>query len=265
MTNRLEASDQSRDRSASDTRCNYWDTAQYYQSELRRRALGELPEMESAKAIARHVAAIFEPGDGILDAGCGTGHYWLSLRKLLTTDFAYTGVDLTAQHVLDAQRIFSDRPDVFFRTGDIRALPFGDKQFAITICANTIPHIPHAAEALRELVRVTRKHLFIRMLVGNENVITKKAYSDMMDGNGEPMEFAFVNIYTEKFVLAATGVPERRVAFLEDEFDPRQIDKHFDRHHEAAGVNRATRVIDGLQLKGYLLLPWRLVHARLRP
>ena len=248
-----------------ETNWQYWKEAKYYQQELRQRALGELPEMESAKCVSEHVAEVFQPGDSVLDAGCGAGHYLLSLRKCLRGDFAYTGVDITPQHVADAQTIFSEWPNVSFQAGDIRRLPFKDKEFAITICANTIPHMPQAAMALRELARVTRNHLFVRMLVGNEILITKKAYSDTLDEQGEPVEFAYVNIYTEKFVIESSGAPARNVTFLADRFDPARIERHYERHRHAAGDNRATRVVEGLQFKGCLLLPWKIARLDLRP
>ncbi|SRR6266480_757653 len=241
----------------------YWNNAEYYQRELQRRAVGELPEMESAKCISRQVGDVFEPGDNILDAGCGAGHYLLSLRRILKGKFDYKGVDITAQHVSAAQSAFAECSNVSFQTGDIRELPFNDKEFAVTICANTIPHMPQAARGLRELVRVTRKHLFVRMLVGNEIIITKKAYSDVLDEQGEPLEFAFVNIYTEKFVIESTGVTRKSVAFLTDDYDPKQIENHFEQHRQVSGISRATRVLDGLQVKGYLLLPWKVVHVKL--
>jgi SAM-dependent methyltransferase len=241
----------------------YWDNAEYYQQELRQRALGQLPEMESAKCIARQVAAVFEAGDNILDAGCGAGHYLLSLKRVLAGDFDYKGVDVTAQHVSAAQSAFAGQSNISFQIGDVRELPFKDKEFSVTICANTIPHMPQAATALRELVRVTRKHLLVRMLVGNEILITKKAYSDRLDDQGEPIEFAYVNIYTGKFIIDSIGMPAEKVEFLTDDYDPAQIERHYERHRLEGGPSRTTRVLDGLQVKGYLLLPWKIVHVRL--
>jgi SAM-dependent methyltransferase len=243
---------------------NYWKGAKYYQEELRRRALGELPEMESAKCVAEYVAAVFQPGDNLLDAGCGAGHYLLSLRKALRGDFAYTGIDLTAQHIADARAVFAGWPKVSFEVGDVRRLPFPDRAFALTVCANTLPHIPQAAAALRELARVTRRYLFVRTLIGNEILITKKAYSNQLDDQGEPVEFGYVNIYTAEFIVQASGVPAGKAAFLPDKYDAAALGRHYERHRQAAGDHRATRVVDGLQFKGYLLLPWKIARLDLR-
>lgn len=243
----------------------YWEKSGYYQEELRRRALGDLPEMESAKQISRLVANVFEPGDRILDAGCGTGHYLNSLTPLLGGPFEYTGLDITPQHIAAAREIYDHRANVDFQVGDVRRLSFADKSFEISICANTIPHIPQASLALRELMRVTSKALFVRMLVGNETLITKKAYGKELDDRGEPVSFGYVNIYTEEFILGALETSGESVDFIQDEYDPGEIKVHHERHSQEAGVQRATRIVNGCQFKNYLLLPWKVVQVMIVP
>ena len=238
----------------------YWKERSYYQRELRDRALGLLPEMESAKQIARLVGGQYRDGDRILDAGCGTGHYILSLQKHLGKNFAYTGVDLTQQHISDARRIFSDYPHYTFLEGDVRSLPFAAGEFDITICCNTIPHVPRAAQALRELARVTRKMLLVRMLVGDQVLITKTAFTTTTGEDGEPSEFAYNNIYTRDFVAGAIGGRIEDLEFLPPHYDEASIRAHFERHSKDAGASWTTRIIDGCQVKGYLILPWMIVR-----
>jgi SAM-dependent methyltransferase len=240
----------------------YWKDAPYYQDELRHRAEGKSPEMQSARQLSRLVASASRPDDNILDAGCGSGHYLNSLRRVIRHPFSYLGLDITPQHITAARQVFREQPNVQFLQGDVRTLPFPDSYFGITVCANTIPHIPQAARALRELVRVTSRTLLVRMLIGNEVVITKKALSDEMDAAGEPMEFSYVNIYTEQFVRSALGNSGASISFLDDEFDPEEMDLHFRRHVPDAGIQRATRIIDGFQAKNYLLLPWKVLKVQ---
>lgn len=237
----------------------YWKEQTYYQKELRDRALGLAPEMESAKHIAHLVAENYHEGDVILDAGCGAGHYIRSLQKHLGTDFSYTGVDITAPHIADARQIFAAFPQYEFLEADVRELPFPDGEFAVTICCNTVPHVPNAAQALRELARVTKRLLLVRMLVGSETVITKKALTSEMDDKGEPCEYAYTNIYSEDFVWDAFGEPREKVEFLLPQYNEDSIRAHYARHSKDAGALSTTRMIDGSEAKGYLILPWRVV------
>src|SRR2546425_11723761 len=58
-----------------DDRWRVWDQRPEYGDLLRRRATGELPEMESAVAAADQVAKLLRSGGHILDVGAGAGHY----------------------------------------------------------------------------------------------------------------------------------------------------------------------------------------------
>jgi cyclopropane fatty-acyl-phospholipid synthase-like methyltransferase len=72
---------------------------------LYRRAVGELPEMESSKAIAKRVARELIHGDKLLDVGCGAGHYLKSLRNIVPYLFKYVGVDASADYLVDGMQV----------------------------------------------------------------------------------------------------------------------------------------------------------------
>ena len=141
---------------------NYWTERSYYQKELRERALGNKREMEAAKQISQVIFDKAISSNSILDAGCGAGHFILSLEKKLKHKFKYLGIDITEQHILDAINIFGNNRNYQFRLGDIRAISVEDKSFEISICSNTIPHIPNIGKAINELIRVTKNEIFIR-------------------------------------------------------------------------------------------------------
>lgn len=241
---------------------NYWTERSYYHRELKDRAKGLKREMEAAKQISQLIFDKAKSYSSILDVGCGTGHFILSLEKRLKKEFRYLGVDITEQHITDGRDIFKENPNYQFQLGDIRALAVEDKSYEVSICSNTIPHIPNVDKAISELIRVTRNDVFIRMLIGDEVLIAKKALSDVFDENGEPESFMYVNIYDEKYLNKIIG--EKGVlSIYEDEFDADVIMKHFEEHKNIAGNSIATRIVDGEQFKGYLMLPWKLVHIKL--
>jgi SAM-dependent methyltransferase len=241
---------------------NYWTERSYYHAELRDRAKGIKSEMEAAKQISQLVFQKAKSYNSILDAGCGTGHFILSLEKKIKSDFKYLGVDITEQHISDAIEIFEKNKNYQFQLGDIRNLAIEDKSYEVSICSNTIPHIPQIGKAINELIRVTKNDIFIRMLIGDEVLITKKALSNDFDENGEPESFMYVNIYDENYLNNIIG-DKGQLFIYDDEFDAAAIMKHFDEHKNAAGKNVATRIVEGNQFKGYLMLPWKIVHIKL--
>jgi ubiquinone/menaquinone biosynthesis C-methylase UbiE len=242
---------------------NYWTDRSYYHHELKERAKGLKQEMEAAKQIAQIVSEKASNTDSILDAGCGTGHFILSLEKKINKPFKYTGLDITQQHIVDATEIFKSNKNYNFFQGDIRNLPFENNQFEVAICSNTIPHIPNVDVAIKELIRVTKKDIFIRMLISDEVLITKKALSNEFDQNGEPVSFMYVNIYDINFLQNVIG-NNGELFIYDDNFDADLIMKHYEEHKQKAGNNIATRILDGKQFKGNLMLPWKIVHIKLK-
>ena len=241
---------------------NYWTDRSYYHKELKERAEGLKEEMEAAKHISELIEKKASSYNQVLDVGCGTGHFILSLEKRLQKPFSYHGVDITAQHIIDANQIFSEKEEYSFEQGDIRDLKIKENSFDVSICSNTIPHIPNIDTAINELIRVTKNDVFIRMLVGNETLISKKALSDDFDDKGEPTSFMYVNIYKEEYIkkmFDSKGI----ITIYDDVFDKEKIMEHYNRHRSIAGHNIATKIIDDKQFKGYLMLPWKVVHIKL--
>src|SRR5262249_26062830 len=108
---------------------------------LYRRAVGELPEMESSKAAAKRVARKMAQGDTLLDVGCGPGHYLKSLRNVIPHPFKYVGVDASSDYLALARQAFVNDAMTTFEHGDIFSLPFQDAEFDIAMCNNVLLHL----------------------------------------------------------------------------------------------------------------------------
>jgi ubiquinone/menaquinone biosynthesis C-methylase UbiE len=94
-----------------------------YADILYRRTRGELPEIESSKAVARRIKAIWASGDTIRDVGCGAGHYLVSLRRELGARLDYCGVDHLRHHIELARKAFENAPYARFELADLYKLP----------------------------------------------------------------------------------------------------------------------------------------------
>src|SRR5574338_1053183 len=92
-----------------------------------------------------------EQSNRILEAGCGTGAITRGLHHL-TTATVY-GLDFNFAH-LQAARHYD--PSTHFCDGDARRLPFPDAAFDAVVCHFFLLWVPNPADALREMIRVTR-------------------------------------------------------------------------------------------------------------
>ncbi|EPS41314.1 hypothetical protein H072_4806 [Dactylellina haptotyla CBS 200.50] len=94
----------------------------------------------------------------LLDVGCGSGTISVSFAKLLP-DGQVTGVDLNPT-ILPRARAVADMAgvgNVEFQNASIFKLPFADETFDITFCHQVLVHIGEPWDALREMLRVTKR------------------------------------------------------------------------------------------------------------
>lgn len=80
---------------------------------------------ESHRTVLRQVV---RDGYSVLDAGCG---YGALLEIMPDVDFSYVGLDLSRSLLKKAVERY---PGNTFVQGDLRRLPFGDRQFRVAVC-----------------------------------------------------------------------------------------------------------------------------------
>jgi len=100
-----------------------------------KRANGDLPEKESSKSLARLIKRkkLFSKTDNYLDIGCATGHYLVSLRKIINKRIKYTGIDISKEYLLWGNEIFGHSELSNFIHCDSLNLPFKKKSFDYTL------------------------------------------------------------------------------------------------------------------------------------
>ena len=123
-----------------------------------KRAKGILPPMHCTANLVNMLNPIFRDGMTILDVGCGVGHYKTALDELGEVD--YIGIDKDPYMVREGQKLVRE---IWY--GNAEDLIFKDKLFDIVICYNLLLHLEFWPKAFEELMRVTKKWLFIRTLV----------------------------------------------------------------------------------------------------
>lgn len=106
---------------------------------------------------SRHTIALLspQPGELILDAGCGTGR---NFSKLARAGSSTIGIDFSYGMLTVARRNLADNPDAFpLLLADLdRSLPFQTGSFDVVLCALIGEHLSGLQNVLREFHRVLK-------------------------------------------------------------------------------------------------------------
>ncbi len=92
----------------------------------------------------------------VLEVGCGGGHHSVNLAK---RGFKVTSIDLSWNGLRSAKKLTEhEGKDIQFLCGDIKRLPFVDKEFDICFCSLILHHFTAQDNIVKELSRVTKKY-----------------------------------------------------------------------------------------------------------
>lgn len=252
-----------------DFRWQTWKDDNRYGELLNRRAKGVLPEMESAKSTGKRLVSLVREGDHLADVGCGCGHYLPTFRRLILAAFTYTGVDATPGYLELARETFAGVPGVSFKLADVTGMPFADESFDVVVSANMLLHLPGIAKALSELVRISRRTVLIRTLVGERSFVVKEVKpgpdgnpGDEFERDGLPRKYSYFNIYSRAYVehLLSLLPTVKSVSITpDDEFDSENLNA--DNTMDSLDSLR-TRSRGGVQVLGDIILPWAFIEIR---
>ena len=98
-----------------------------------------------------------QPGDTVLDLGCGTGDDVQELARVIGPSGRVVGVDRSETVIAAARdRLLGIDLPVEFQVADAYALPFPDGIFDACRADRVFHHLEHPRQAFVELLRVTR-------------------------------------------------------------------------------------------------------------
>ena len=121
---------------------------------------------QAAEILSRHV----EPGETLLDAGCGGGYYWWSLADR-GIDVEYHGLDYTPEMVALAREELAPRAGMDPQRFSLGAIEQLDERFDTVLCFNVLTNCPHYAQPLERLLRSARRRLLLRESLGGELIV----------------------------------------------------------------------------------------------
>jgi ubiquinone/menaquinone biosynthesis C-methylase UbiE len=100
------------------------------------------------------------PSLKLLDVGAGSGTISATLARAIQPDGQVTALDIKPDILPRARAVAQTAgvdANVEFHVGDVLAgLPFEDATFDVTHCHQVLVHLPRPADAIREMLRVTK-------------------------------------------------------------------------------------------------------------
>jgi SAM-dependent methyltransferase len=99
-----------------------------------------------------------EPGERVLDVGCGAGTDSLVAAQMVAPDGRITGIDMTPQMLAKARRAAEEMglDNVEFVEAEAEQLPFPDESFDVIVSNGVIDLIPDKDAVFSEFLRVLR-------------------------------------------------------------------------------------------------------------
>ncbi len=235
------------------------------------RAIGQIPEMESSKALAKLLSATYKSGESILDVGCSSGHYLLSIKRALgSEEVNYTGVEYHDLFIQKARQAWELDKSATFRQGSIFDIPAEDNEFDITFSSNLLMHLPTIVKPLQELVRVTKRQIIIRTYIGKKSFKIQEVKNASFwpgstvtaghefDDEGNPKFFEYENIWGKDYFVETVKrfAPHAKLNFIEDNmWDAAAIDETAN----TGNLPNPTRTLNGYQIFDYILLPYHFI------
>lgn len=110
------------------------------------------------KLVKESVSTVLDlqPGERILEIGCGEGNH---LHLFSQLGFDVLGLDASPYMIRRARERLG--PWVMARVGEAEDLPFEDNEFDVVLFINTLEFLDNPMEALREAGRVARRAVFV--------------------------------------------------------------------------------------------------------
>lgn len=137
-----------------------WEHSAALRDLYRARARDEAEEMTCAAQAAELLAPLLQPGDSLLDVGCGSGHFYHSLcRRGLTVD--YHGIDAAPSLIAIGRE---ELPAFGLPAARLRVLRLEDLDGAVdhVLCMNVLSNLDGFYRPLDRLLSMARQSVILR-------------------------------------------------------------------------------------------------------
>jgi ubiquinone/menaquinone biosynthesis C-methylase UbiE len=130
---------------------------------------------ETSDLVQRRLAVLdalaVQPGEAVLEVGCGGGALLPSFAASVAPSGRIVGIDQSADQIAAARRLCAGMSGVETAVQDLRQLPYRDACFDAVVAVQVIEYLDQPAAALSELRRVTSIHGRLVILATNWDTV----------------------------------------------------------------------------------------------
>jgi cyclopropane fatty-acyl-phospholipid synthase-like methyltransferase len=176
-------------------RFNIWEHSSTVKELYRRRCRREEPEMDSARQAASLLAPFAKKGQFLLDAGCGSGYFYHSVREM---ELDYLGVDASPGLIRIGQE---EMPPFGCPAGKLMCARIEDLEGEVdhVVCLNVLSNLDNFHRPLERLLLMTRQTLILRESIwGNSS---EYLYVEDKFLDPDSRLFVHVNTYHDKELM----------------------------------------------------------------
>lgn len=197
----------------------------------------------------------------ILDACCGIGHipYFLSD---ISPESKFLGIDQTLYLVEEGKKLCQTKSNISFENEDVYNISKKyKKSFDISINWRTLSWLPYYDQILKELIAVTKEHIFLSSLFYDGDIDFITQIREFKTETGQEYFNDYYNVYSlpqfKKFVL---GLGAKHVEVYD--FD---ISIDIPKPPIDQMISYTERLANGkrLQLSGAVVLYWKIIRIDL--
>ena len=118
-------------------------------------AIYRTPDIVAQRA-ATLAALALQPGERVVDLGCGPGMLAEAMLMQVGAAGAVDAIDVSDSMLAIAQRRCAAHANASFQIGDVTQLPYDDGRFDVGVCTQVYEYVADVDLALRELHRVLK-------------------------------------------------------------------------------------------------------------
>ncbi|TMK26801.1 MAG: class I SAM-dependent methyltransferase [Actinobacteria bacterium] len=189
-----------------------WEHTKAYTRSAVARSAGVEAELDSARQAKGILADRLQPGESVLDVGCGAGHLWRSLADLRVE---YHGIDAHRRAIEIGRLTLADTglPPSRLRTLAIEDLP-PDERYDAVVSLSTLLYAPDFRLPLEAMARAARRVLVVRSSFGERTDV--RYLPDVLLEPGFEKLNAYFSIFARGDVEDFLRTEGFRVEWIED-------------------------------------------------
>jgi SAM-dependent methyltransferase len=195
---------------------NPWGNDQRTLALYRQRCRREAEEMTCAAQAAEILAALVNPGESLVDLGCGGGYYYWSLA-LRDVPVEYFGLDYTPEIVALAHEELCPLAGLPVNRIQLGWIEHLQSSFDNVLCFNVLTNSPHYGLPLERALKAARRRVILRESLWDGPLVVRYTPDPYLD-EGKRHIRVYHNTYPlgevaefcESYGFRVTQIPDRR-------------------------------------------------------